>query len=795
MRSERNFIANEQTDDAHLNSVPGSRVPCAGLAAAGITGILIASVAAVPGWGWLLGFLIVTALLPLLQRQPLTRTMAILLLTGTFFGSWFTLRHTESPARKLAEKLASDLPTPASIEGTVISRPRSRPARRLLDPPSSTMIVRVAKLDCDTLSYTGSMRINMQWTGKVPTYGDRIRATGTLSFPASARNPGGFDERKFLAQQGVYLQLQTRETWDNEITGSSGGNPVIAACLAARDWMLSALSRDLEDSPDIIGVITGVVLGARESQSPELQDKFRTTGTLHLFAVSGLHVWMFGLLAWVVISMLVPERRKALTILIPLLIFYALVTGLRPSVVRATIMAVVVLGGLLTERPSNLVNSLAAAAIMILLVEPAQLFATGFQLSFCVVASISLLATPLTTRLGDWWVPDPFIPSRLLSPVQRAWQVAGHKLTAAIGVTLAAWLGSLPLIYLNFYLISPIGIVANLFAVALGFGVLAIGLLSIALSLLHPALGILANNANWLMAGSLLALVQGAALVPGGHFYLGVPRFDSSQATRLTVFDFDAGAAIHIQSGSDHWLIDCGNRMQAKYTLTRYMRARGVNELDAVFLTHGDAGHIGGLSELIDNFKIKTIYQPWANHNSRTRHSLLEELKELEIPVLSLHGGEQVRLNETVQVKALYPRGNSGKYRKADDNCLVLQLISGDYRLLLPADAGFTAYVDMEAIYGTELRNDGVITGWHRSDWQGLDGFINTLVKPGFLIASSNRYVREPDQLQAALQAIADSGCEVFNQQVSGAVEIKILPDGLTTTPYLQPADTKSQNN
>ncbi len=739
-----------------------------------------------PAWVWLLGFLALVSCLALLHRKPLRRSLLVLLVTFTFFAGWYSLRHLESTERKLAEQLQRQLPTPASIEGIVVSRPQTIPTKRPADPKLSKLVVRVTRLETGGVSYRGSLRLSQYWSGEPPAYGDKIIATGTLDFLPRARNPGEFDEAAVMHQQGIYLQLSCREPWDNQIVGHHAGNPILAVCHAAREWMMTALSRDLADSPDVIGVITGVVLGAKENQSGELRSKFRETGTLHLFAVSGLHVWMFGVLAWVAISMVIPQRRRALAILIPLLIFYALVTGLRPSVVRATVMAVVVLAGLLVERPPNLANSLSAAATLILMIDPRQLFSPGFQLSFCVVTSIAILASPLATRLGDWWVPDPFIPASLLSPLQRAWQAAGHKLTALIGVTLAAWLGSLPLIYLNFHLISPIGIAANLIAVALGFLVLAIGLLSIALSLLNPALGILANNANWLAATALLALVQAAANVPGGHFYLAKPDLSGNVQAKLTVFDFDDGAAIHIESGNRHVLVDCGHLSDAKYTLTRYLRSRGISRLDAVIITHGDANHIGGLTTLLEEFEVGCVYQPWTSDRSSTRKAILEDLKQREVPAPVLHAGDRLAIDQGLSLNVLYPARGTRVFRTADDGCMVLQLVCGSTKVLLLGDAGFSTRKELARKTGTQLRSHVVVTGWHRNDWLGLTGFLQQSVQPDLVVAAGNRYARQPQTLQAELQSIAANGAQVIDQQQSGAVEIMINSTHMTATTYLQ---------
>ena len=155
--------------------------------------------------------------------------------------------------------------------------------------------------------------------------------------------------------------------------------------------------------PEVGALISGMALGLRHETRDDIEEPFQQTGTLHLFAVAGLHVGIIAQLLWILARLCRLPRVAAAAAIIPFLFFYAAITGLHVSSVRAATMAAVLLGGIFFERRVFALNSLAAAAVLILAWDPNQLFTSGFQLSFAVVAAIVALpgedsATAAPTR-------------------------------------------------------------------------------------------------------------------------------------------------------------------------------------------------------------------------------------------------------------------------------------------------------------------------------------------------------------------------------------------------------------
>src|SRR2546423_13415481 len=215
--------------------------------------------------------------------------------------------------------------------------------------------------------------------------------------------------------------------------------------------MQRMLSRDLEDSPDVVGLICGTALGLRHQTRDDIEEPFQQTGTLHLFAVAGLHVGIVARLFWIMAMMARLPRKWATLLIIPALLFYAAVTGLHTSSVRAAGMSAGLLGGFIVGRKAFVFNGLAAAATLILAWDTQELFAVGFQLSFSVVAAILLLHEPTFRFLRRRLATEPFLPRSLFTKRRRARENALNWLARAASASFAACVGSLQLMLWHYH--------------------------------------------------------------------------------------------------------------------------------------------------------------------------------------------------------------------------------------------------------------------------------------------------------------------------------------------------------
>jgi len=311
-------------------------------------------------------------------------------------------------------------------------------------------------------------------------YGDRVRVRGKLGLPRPAREKGDFDWQRYLSYQGVWVELHTG--WVEMLESSDFS--LVRWAQQNEDHLAARIEKTLPDPHAQIA--KSILLGDKEKLPPPILEDFRRTGTAHVLVVSGLHVGLILFIFFFVLRTLGLSAKIISVFSLPILLYYALLTGLRAPVMRASFMATVGLTCLLIDRDTPLMVILSLAAFFILILNPLSLFTVSFQLSFVAVGGIIYLTSPLEKKLH-------FLP---------------RYLAKSLAISLAAQLSILPLLAFYFHQLPLIGLLANLLLAPLITVILALGFLSLTLGLLFlPAAQIIANT-NWLIIKSLLWVVE-----------------------------------------------------------------------------------------------------------------------------------------------------------------------------------------------------------------------------------------------------------------------------------------------
>src|SRR6266487_1959449 len=642
------------------------RQPFVGLALTAAIGIIIADIFPLPGTALITVTIILAICIVIAACRP------TLLVTYVMVGFGFFLQHNLETSNTEGQQLADELgsrPRVATVTGCVITEPKVAPSS------FATFLLRLKSIEFEGRKQSTRAVWQVRWKS-TPEFGDELKLFGIAEIIAPPRNPGEFDMRSYLARHDVRRLLFVRYPEDGALIRHGGGNTILRAAQKSRSWMQNGLCRGLENSPQVQTFLSGIVLGLRRQAPEDIEEPFQQTGTLHLFAVAGLHIGIVATLLWMLATLARLSRKWAATLIIPLLFFYAAVTGLHVSSLRAATMASILIGGLFFERKAFLFNSLAAAAFFILCWNTNELFSAGFQLSFAVVGAIVLLADPLFAFSRRWTATDPFLPPALLRGPRR-WMHSGYEwLCGGASVSLAAWAGSLPFVLWYFHLVTPISLFANLVVVPIAFFVIAIALLSLLSAPLLPWLTVIFNNGNWALATLAIGVVHLFAQIPGGHFYVEQPHWPQKLVAKIKVLDLGAGAAVHLQTEGANWLFDCGNDRSYERVVREYLHWAGVNRLSGLLLTHGDALHLGGTAQLLDDFpRVRVLDNPTPDRS--TIHRRLQRLfQEREIKPAALAAGNSFRLSREVTAQVLFPP-RSFSSPVADDQAYVIRVLVG----------------------------------------------------------------------------------------------------------------------
>lgn len=292
-------------------------------------------------------------------------------------------------------------------------------------------------------------------------YGDVVIARLKLIPVDPPMNPNSFDYKKYLSYQGIFHRTYIAPSEWVLLKKAEGFN-IYRLGTSLQEKFIN-LFKIHKPNSDELSVASALVLGYGNNIEPELINAYTTTGALHILSVSGLHV---GVIYLVLSVMLITLKRKKYTrlirgvILLAVVWFYALITGLSPAVLRSAAMLSFIIVGECFEREPNIINTLAASAFILLIIDPFQLMNIGFQLSYLSVAGIVLIH-PL---INDLWKPKFKI-------VQLIWGLTT--------VSIAAQLASSPLSLYYFHQFPNYFIFTNYIAIPLSSIAIYAGMLTL----------------------------------------------------------------------------------------------------------------------------------------------------------------------------------------------------------------------------------------------------------------------------------------------------------------------------
>ena len=339
--------------------------------------------------------------------------------------------------------------------------------------------------------------------------GSEIKATGVLTPISHEVDPDSFEG--YLKDTGIHYRFERTSALELLSPPSRFDQFCHGMNLRFQEY----LSLHAPDGKNLDGIYTAMLLGRKAELSDEQSDRFRMTGTMHFFAISGLHI---GVIATVIAQFLIlirVPRKLSPFIGLPLLYLYVEITGASPSAVRAFLMALFFWASFAFIRQRSPLAALAASAIFVLIFQPAQLWSIGFQLSYTVVLSILLFGLPIYQTASEKLAPFRYLPKANWAPSQHLYAWIQDALLLLFSISFSAWLASAPLSAAFFGYLSPGAILLNMLLVNLAAVVITTGVVSLSLALfgLHSAAGFI-NHAAWISIQMMDTLVLGSTKIP-----------------------------------------------------------------------------------------------------------------------------------------------------------------------------------------------------------------------------------------------------------------------------------------
>jgi competence protein ComEC len=687
----------------------------------------------------------------------------------------------------------------ARIEGLVSADPETDGPRTRLP-----LLLRAVTDEAGTRPAAGRLAVSLY--GPPPTVrpADRVRLTVTLSEARPFRNPGTAEEAWTPMPRAAHFLAIARADSLERLPPEPG-----PWWFRLRLWVHAVVTAHL---PPVSGALfEGLLMGERRWLPPTLLADFRAAGVFHILAISGFNVGLVAAAVFLLLRLVRLPARAAAALALVTLGAFATVVGGEPSVLRATVMASLVLAGQLLHRESGSWNSLAAALLALLAWEPGTLLDPGLQLSFAATAGILHVAPPLREALAQRW-PRP--------------------LAAAVAVSAGAQLAVTPPMLAHFGQVSLVGIGANLVVVPLAALVTTLGLLAVFVAVASDALAHLLFQSLWLCLLGLRLIVRAFALVPGAVIHappppalavvaaagalLVAPHAARGRrrgtvlaltafavvatalgalpdgALRVLMLDVGQGDAIVVRGPDGQTLVvdtgggGPGRADRGERVVLPVLRRLGVRRLRALAITHADPDHAGGIIGLLEGLGVDEVWIP-----AGTEAAWQPLLAAAGVAQRPLARGDRAWLGP-VLVTALHPpRPGPGIVAPLDENnrSLVLRVDWGLGAVLLMGDAEAPAERDLLAA-GLPLQASVLKVGHHGSRHASSAPFL-AAVAPRLALISVGRRNPFGHPAPAALARLASAGAAVYRTDLDGAVEITTDGDRLRVQRWANPRATE----
>lgn len=647
--------------------------------------------------------------------------------------------------------------------------------------------------------------------------GTQLEVSGKLERTAEPRNPGEFDARQYYACQKIYYFMK-----NGVVQKKSSAYSVYGQFMYRIKQRMKEILNEIagEDA----GVFQAMILGEKENLEEELKIRYQMAGIIHILAISGVHISVLGMGLFRMLKKLGAGNILAGMVSLGVLLQYGILTGGSASAMRAVVMFLLTVGGVMLGRSYDLLTALAVSAVVLLIDTPAYLNSSSFLLSFGAVVGLGCVAPILYVIFG----------------------IEKNKLMKSLLSSVAVQLVTLPILMRMSGEVSLTGVFLNLFVLptagtVLGCGILgiAVGLFSLGLAkwcilpgkvllVMYEKCCVLAAKlpfCTWiggapeiwqcvlyyglLLAGMLLMwkICEGirkkklaqlsvreeksgkpmefrkkrgiSASVCAVCIVLGIWILGRHPCGKVKITCLDVGQGDCIEVAfpeGQHILIDGGSsskKKTAQYQILPYLKNQRISVVDAIMISHTDEDHISGVTELLEmieknltTIRVCSLILPdWEEQNTGYR-TLVQKAQKIGISVLKSREGKMIHFGD-VKIEFLTPfRDADGKDPNEDG--MVLELSYGKFRGLFTGDIGEAT----EKSLLEELEDVSFLkVGHHGSRYSTCQEFLD-VIKPETAVISCSKTNTYGHPAEETVQRLKESGAEVFYTMQNGAVFI-----------------------
>lgn len=741
------------------------------------------------------------------------------LLGAIFFTGWIVYLCKNLPLHPYDLRLIGiSGPTIATLVGQVNELKGLGPGGALVKQ-TAQMFLDLESIEIEGVKRPGYGRVLVRMDYEPPLEcrkGALVRVDGVLKPVPLPPLKGLFNWRAYLEGFGIEFMLESDRASDLKVLKAAE-----ASLLEQwREYAARQLTRGLSSSEDSIArikLLQAMLLGYRDVVDEEIMEPFKKTGTIHLFAISGLHIGCVAGVIYPLFRVLQLSKSIAWILTVMCIWLYTAATGWQISAIRASTMISIFAAAQLLRRPSNLINLVGAATLILLIINPNQLFQPAFQLSFSVISALTI-GLRLMQRSQWRQEAELQLPPHLLSLRQRLSRQILKLLSQSFKISLIAWVGSIIWTGGYFHLFTPGALLANILAMPLAFVIVAAGIGSIIIGPLWEYLSEFFNAAAFGTIGAVQLINKIISSLPcswgyistfpvlvfplivwwsicfvgkihpfkGKSFWVTVivsilgginvvyELWRTYQFIEITIIPCRGGGAIWVKESQAraYFLFDAGTITTARYLVEPYLRAKGINKLPVLVVSHGDAMHCSGCSHIWNELDPRWVVISTARQRSQVYRNFVElvraNAKERLIEVK-----EKDRIYDW---QVLHPPSELNVTR-ADDVAVVLYRKFGNVSLLLLGDLSLEEQLRLLQRYPA-LKADIIIGGEPKNGFYSLAPELIYHLKPSVIVALDAEYPAPLRLSREAMRLIGQSGAVALRTNGTNPYLIQVYRNG-----------------
>ena len=658
------------------------------------------------------------------------------------------------------------------------------------------------------------------------SWGDRIQLIGQIDLPEPTKNPGEFDFTRHMQRRGISAMAFARHPAAVTIVQP-------ASVSSPKRWLNSFRQETVRLLRDNLktknrATAEALLLGNRGHLTPDVERDFIASGTMHLLAISGLHVGILFLFLVRMQNLILVPRTRSLLLGGLVCVFYALLTDLRPSVMRATCFILLYVLGQSLYRDIRIGSLIGATAILLIVLDPSIAFEIGAWLSFLAIGALG-------------WVSDnqPTPEDRKAPPDAITWQERFRELRGQLSDwlklnyhrMLAITLLTAPLVATQFHVVSLLGMIINILLIPLTTITLISGYVAVFLAMLVPPVESIATALfDWMLStlqygvslaadvrigfvtipdlpkwfipiyyGLLVMSVTARHSIMRRCFRIGllifvvlvfrtITQLPAHEGLTCSVLSVGHGNAVVVQTPDNRVLLfDAGAMHRGERTadtICRFLWNRGYRMIDAIVISHPDLDHYNAVASLLERMPVGHVLltNEFVRTESPTVQKVLDELASLGLPVSILSSGDAVACEDLgISFLKADTKPDSGLSDNEASVAAILQY--QDRRICLPGDLEGQGQANLLP----QLPRCDVLMSPHHGSPNSNVPALAAAVQPGHVIVSSRN-----DRTRNQLARVFGSASVLYTSTV-GCVTIHITPDGSLDVEGFRQHDAEKQ--